>query len=165
MKIITYNNFFEWYDKEQRAWSNDHPNSLYGPGISNELFIYFILLYLYKDKKFSTNNVYQLKSILRKHSKKYRKEKFFLKVFNRLYRDKEWNKDYKIQTITEFNIDMYKSLPDDIFIRFCKEYLSKPHYYVDSIGCSQANLDYLYSILEKHSLRFKFEKILYKFFK
>ena len=70
----------------------------------------------------------------------------------------------KEETITEFNLQNYSSIPDDIFINFCDRYLLRPYTY-DCIGCSQINLDILYSILKKYSLRFRFEKYLYKLFK
>ena len=160
---INYKNFFQWYKEECKAWNKEHPNDMYSPGISEELFIYFIILYLYKGDKY-VNDVEKLIYILNKHSKRYKKEKFYLK-FHKNYRDKNWADCGYVKNVSEFNLNSYTSLPSDIYVSICKEYLSKPHYYVDSIGCSQVNLDYLYGILEDHSFKFKVEKYLYKLFK
>ena len=162
-KTINYKNFFQWYKEACKEWDKEHPNSMYSPGISEELFIYFIIMYLYKGDKYA-NDSEKLRYILNKHSKRYKKEKFYLK-FHKNYRDKKWAEAGRHQNVSEFCLSNYTSLPNDIFIQLCKEYLSEPHYYADSIGCSQVNLDYLYGILEDHSIKFNVEKYLYKLFK
>lgn len=160
MTIKFYNNFFEWYQEESKRWERKYPNCLYGPGISDELFIYFIEKYLYNGDKYALDYI-KLKYILRKYSARYRKEIFYLKFFNKIYKDKNYADK---QTISEFCIENYSTLPVDIYVRFCKDYLIEPYICPDPIGHDQINLDILYDILKKHSLKFRFENYLYKLF-
>ena len=156
-----YNNFFEWYKEEKNKWNRKHPHDLYDCGIEDNLFKYFILQYLYKGPIVETDSK-KLEKIFKRYSSRYKKELIY-SLFNKEYKPKEELIPYRERKLSEFiHLD---ELPDSVFVEFCKSYLIESQYYYDSLGCGQINLDYLTKILEKHSLKFKIEKYLYKLFK
>ena len=160
----TYSNFFEWYKKEKYKWDKNHPNVLYDCGIDDDLYKYFIYKYLYKGPV-NIPESEKLRKIFKKHSWRYKTEILYRNIFHKAYIPKDDHYiSYRNRIFSEFFAHEYDIIPNDIFIEFCESYLSEPIYF-DSIGCTQANLQYLFNILEKHSLRFRFEKYLYKLFK
>lgn len=166
MKKMTklYKNFFEWYKEECDKWYKENPHCMCNCGIDDDVFIYFVEQYLYKGDKY-TNDSEKLITILKKHSSRYRKEKFYLNIFKKVYRSKAWDEYYpERQTISEFCVENYQILPSDIYIRFIIEYLSEPYLYSESIGRTQMNLDSIVEILSKHSFRFRIEKYLFNKF-
>jgi len=156
-----YKNIFQWYKERHNEWKKKHPNDLYDCGIEDDEFKYFILQYLY-DGPIVETDPKKLDKIFRRHSLRYKKELIY-EFFGKEYKPKEELISYRERKLSEF-IHL-EELPDSVFVEYCKSYLLESQYYYDSLGHSQINLDYLTKILNKHSLRFKFEKYLYKLFK
>ena len=69
-----YKNYFDWYKETQDKWQKK-THSIYPDGIPDDVFVYFMTMYLYSGDKYR-NNLNKLQYILKKYSKRYRREKF-----------------------------------------------------------------------------------------
>jgi len=155
-----YNNFFEWYDVEDREWRRKHPDDIMGPGISWNDYAFFLHKYL-ANNNCSTTSLESLKSVLRKHSKAYRKEHKNkpCEMHDNFYNLEKFDDFYA--TMKEHNVQF---IDPNTYAQYCELYLLPKGYYTYAISVSQGNLEILIDLLEKFSLRYKIEKILYKSF-
>ena len=165
-----YRNFFEWYKEANAAWLKENPGCMYDCGIENDVFKYFILQYLYKGP-ITASDYDKLVSIFKRHSKRYRREKFVKKFFGKEYKDITCKKDstfeylyYRDKSFTDYFKDKTE-VSDYEFVRYCQLYLDGLYLDEGNCGVTQYNLNSLHDILIKHSKRFKMEKYLYKLFK
>jgi len=170
MNKYLYRNFFQWYKEERAKWDKEHPHDLYDCGISNEMFKYFILEYLYNGP-ITASDYSKLVDIFKKYSKRYRREKFVKKFLGKEYRDIRCKKDSTFEYLyyrdKSFS-DYFKNkinVTDEEFVRYCQLYLDGLYLDEGCCGVTQYNLNSLHDILIKHSRRFRIEKYLYKLFK
>lgn len=166
---MRYSNFFEWYKEEHEKWEKEHPDDLYDCGIDDATFRYFIMHYFY-DGNTSMNDYNTLVTIFKKHSKRYRREVFWKKWFNKTYKPrfkKDSSEEYLFNLTLPFtdmfNGDVYIS--DAAFVDYCIAYLDGEELSVDPVGRVQYDLDALILILRKHSRQFRIEEFLYKLYK
>ena len=168
-----YKNYFDWYKETQDAWKKK-TNSMYPDGIDDDVFVYFLEMYLFKGND-KLNHLNKLKYILKKYSKRYRRERFFkwLKRPYKYHRKDEYLDTYcfkHTETFDEFYDRQYKNsifpnISDEDYIKFILDYdLIEPRIFEDPLGRTQYNLWYCENILAKHSLRYRLEKIMYKKF-
>lgn len=169
-----YKNFFQWLKETNVACYKKHPNCIYSPGIEDDVFVYFLEMYLYKGDP-NINHINKLKYILRKYSKRYRRERFFSKlgIKYKYHRKDEYLDKHCFHNNLTFDEFYKKTYDEQIFpkisdldyVNFILDYdLIPATIFVDPISTTQMNLYYCEEILHKCSFKFKLEEKLYKTF-
>ena len=169
-----YSNYFDWYKETQTKWYKK-THSIFPDGIDDDVFIYFMEMYLYKGDP-NLNKLNKLKYILKKYSSRYKKERFsqWLKIPYKYHRKDKYLDEYCFHhkiTFDEFYDNQYKNnifpgISDEDYVNFLLDYdLVKPIIFDTSLGRTQHNLYYCEEILHKHSYKFRIQEKLYKLFK